>query len=74
MRKYLTPEQIRQGTMHGTNKAFERYYQRQTEDSLPIFEKIKQVRGEKEGRRDLEGSPARKVLEFKGKDGAEGRT
>lgn len=38
LRKYLSPEQIKIGTMHSTNKAFERYFQPGTEDALDVFE------------------------------------
>lgn len=35
----LTPEQIKNhGTMHSTNKAFERYFQRKAEDSRKVYQ------------------------------------
>lgn len=37
LRQYLSPEQIKIGTMHSTNKAFERYFQTGTEDALDVF-------------------------------------
>jgi len=37
LRKYLSPEQIKRATMHSTNKAFERYFQVQTEDILTAY-------------------------------------
>ena len=42
--KHLTPEQIKRGTMHKTNKAFERYFQGKAQDALMVYEKISEVR------------------------------
>ena len=33
----FSPEQIKRGTMHHTNKAFERYFQTELEDSRKIY-------------------------------------
>ncbi len=33
----LTPEQIKAGTMHSTNKAFERYFQRNNQDAIDVY-------------------------------------
>ncbi len=38
LRKQFSPEQIKAGTMHSTNKAFDRYLQIQTDDALSIYE------------------------------------
>ncbi|WP_176761215.1 tyrosine-type recombinase/integrase [Desulforhopalus singaporensis] len=38
LRKQFSPEQIKAGTMHSTNKAFDRYLQVQTDDALSIYE------------------------------------
>lgn len=51
--------------MHATNKAFERYFQLELEDVRAIY--IDTGLTPKSG-----GSKKGKVLEFKGKDGAEG--
>ncbi|MBU0730208.1 MAG: tyrosine-type recombinase/integrase [Proteobacteria bacterium] len=37
LREFLSPEQIKLGTMHSTNKAFERYFQTGAEDALRVF-------------------------------------
>lgn len=34
----LTPEQIKTGTMHSTNKAFERYFQSQARDARKVYQ------------------------------------
>lgn len=34
----MSPEQIRMGTMHSTNKAFERYFQRQVGDARNVYQ------------------------------------
>lgn len=41
--KVMSPEQIRLGTMHSTNKAFERYFQRKTGDALNVYQAVQQV-------------------------------
>ena len=41
--KVLTPEQIKAGTMHATNKAFERYFQRAAEDCLTVYRKVSEL-------------------------------
>ena len=38
LRKFLSPEQIKAGTMHSTNKAFDRYLQIQNDDALSVYE------------------------------------
>ncbi len=38
LRKEFSPEQIKAGTMHSTNKAFDRYLQIQSDDALPIYQ------------------------------------
>ncbi|MCK5231048.1 MAG: tyrosine-type recombinase/integrase [Desulfobulbaceae bacterium] len=37
LRKHFTPEQIKQGTMHQTNKAFERYFRIEADDVRNIY-------------------------------------
>ena len=37
LREYFSPEQIKQGTMHQTNKAFERYFRIEAEDVRNIY-------------------------------------
>lgn len=37
LKQFLSPEQIKAGTMHSTNKAFERYFQTNTSDALEVF-------------------------------------
>ena len=36
----LTPEQIKKGTGHSTNKAFERYFQRKERDAVQVYQTI----------------------------------
>ncbi|MGD9040713.1 MAG: site-specific integrase, partial [Desulfobacteraceae bacterium] len=38
LREIFTPDQIKKGTMHNTNVAFERYFQIELEDSRKIYE------------------------------------
>ena len=37
LRKYRTPEEIKLGSMHSTNKAFERYFQVEPNDLRNIY-------------------------------------
>jgi integrase len=37
LRKYRTPEEIRRATMHSTNKAFERYFNMESDDLRSIY-------------------------------------
>jgi len=37
LKNYLSPEQIKAGTMHSTNKAFERYFQRNSQDAIEVY-------------------------------------
>jgi hypothetical protein len=37
LKSVLTPEQIKAGTMHSTNKAFERYFQRNSQDAIDVY-------------------------------------
>ncbi len=37
LKSVLTPEQIKSGTMHTTNKAFERYFQRNSQESIDVY-------------------------------------
>ncbi len=38
--KRLTPEQVRMGTMHSTNKAFERYFQQQADGAKTVYQTV----------------------------------
>jgi len=38
LNKYLSPEQIKAGTMHSTDKTFERYFQTDSSDALAVFQ------------------------------------
>lgn len=45
--EHFTRDELRNsGTFHASNKAFERYCQSQKQDSLRIYQKVKEVRGE----------------------------
>lgn len=37
LKDVCSPEQIKAGTMHSTNKAFERYFQRNSQDAIDIY-------------------------------------
>ncbi|MDX9894942.1 MAG: hypothetical protein RBS34_05835 [Desulfofustis sp.] len=37
LKDILSPEQIKAGTMHNTNKAFERYFQRNSQDAIQVY-------------------------------------
>ena len=50
--KMLTPEQIRQGTMHSTNKAFERYFQQQAEGARTVFQAVNDLQQTYNKKRD----------------------
>jgi hypothetical protein len=39
----LTPEQIKKGTLHKTNKAFERYFQSQQADAKIVYQKARNL-------------------------------
>ena len=43
LKQFLTPEQIKAGTMHSTNKAFERYFQTNASDALEVFKLTSKV-------------------------------
>lgn len=43
LKKVASPEEIKKGTLHKTNKAFERYFQTNSEDALNIYKKVKKV-------------------------------
>jgi len=44
LREFLSPEQIKAGTMHSTNKAFDRYLQMQTEDATRVYQKAQDTK------------------------------
>lgn len=37
LKDILSPEQIKAGTMHETNRAFERYFQRNSDDAIQVY-------------------------------------
>ena len=39
----LTPEQIKQGTLHSTNKAFERYFQPHVRNARLVYQTAKDL-------------------------------
>jgi len=41
--EHFTPEQIKQATGHATNKAFERYFQKQSRDAAEVFKTIQNL-------------------------------
>jgi hypothetical protein len=41
----MTPEQIKGGTMHATNRAFERYFQRTAKACLKVYRKVSELTG-----------------------------
>ena len=43
LRAYRTPEEIKRATMHSTNKAFERYFQIESDDLRKIYSKTKRT-------------------------------
>jgi integrase len=69
--RILTPEQIKSGTMHATNRAFERYFQRGADDSLEVYRAVQRVQ---HGYNKNADSEKDNVLEFNKKAGAEGGT
>lgn len=60
LRQFCSPEEIKRATMHSTNKAFERYFQIESEDLRDIYKKT----------RDKKKNNG-KVLEFKRKEAKE---
>ena len=47
LRKYRTPEEIRMGSMHSTNKAFERYFRVEPDDLRDIYKDAQSLKHEK---------------------------
>ncbi len=41
--QHLTPEEIKTGTLHSTNKAFERYFQREAKDAKKVYQTIQDI-------------------------------
>jgi len=69
-----SPEEIRHATMHGTNKAFERYYTMSQERRRSIYEQALRQRDRSRHAPDKKreataGGASCKILEFKDKDG-----
>lgn len=48
LKSILSPEQIKAGTMHSTNKAFERYFQRSNADAIAVYSLTSQQHESKE--------------------------
>jgi hypothetical protein len=44
LRQYCSPEEIRRATMHSTNKAFERYFQMESDDLRQMYESARRVK------------------------------
>jgi len=44
--KSLTREEIKKGTMHSTNKAFERYFQKQSSDAKMIYQEARNLQSD----------------------------
>ena len=61
LKKFMTPEQIRRGTMHTTNKAFERYIQNDLYDSKMVYESARA------NVQHLNNLPKTKTVEYKRK-------
>jgi integrase len=62
LRQYCSPEEIKRATMHSTNKAFERYFQIESDDLREIYSKTKGSKKSKKNR----GYPEKgEVLMFK---------
>ena len=52
LRSELSPEQIKAGTLHTTNKAFERYFQATAVDAMLVYQKADNLtkKGKREGK------------------------
>ncbi len=61
--KELTPEEIRAGSLHKTNKAFERYFQSKQIDAKVVYQKASDLQHTYNQNGAAE---AVKVLKFKG--------
>lgn len=62
LRQYCSPEEIKRATMHSTNKAFERYFQIESDDLRNIYSKTK---GVKKSIKKSSDSEQAKILVFK---------
>jgi len=58
----MTPEQIKTGTMHTTNKAFDRYYQGKARDARRVYSAVQNLQQTYNQKEDKERG---KVLKFK---------
>ncbi|MGD9058275.1 MAG: hypothetical protein PVF38_19165 [Desulfobacterales bacterium] len=67
--KELTPEQIKAGSLHKTNKAFERYFQSRQIDAKVVYQKVANLQHTYNKNGDMEID---KVLIFKDFNGAGG--
>ncbi|MBW2052158.1 MAG: hypothetical protein JRI85_07950, partial [Deltaproteobacteria bacterium] len=65
LRETHTPEQIKQATMHTTNKAFERYFQIEMDDVRQVYSSTILAQKNSTSQKD-------KALKLKTKVGAEG--
>jgi len=62
LRKILSPEQIRRGSGHETNEAFERYFQRDINDARMVYQAARTNQVKKILRRDKRGNGKLKLL------------
>ena len=64
MKKFFSPEEIKGGTGH-ISEAFERYFQRQSNDAVTVYDKIQEVRGDNKGITKNGGFENGNIFEFK---------
>jgi hypothetical protein len=63
LRQYCSPEEIKRATMHSTNKAFERYFQIESDDLREIYSK---TQGNKKiSKKNKSDSETAQILLFK---------
>jgi hypothetical protein len=59
--EHLTPEQIKTGTLHKTNQAFERYFQRKARDAKFVYQTARNLQQIHNGKGEKKSS---KLLKF----------
>lgn len=62
LRHFCSPEEIKRATMHSTNKAFERYFQMESDDLRTIYGK---TRGAKKALKNISASKNDKIFKLK---------
>lgn len=62
LRHFCSPEEIKRATMHSTNKAFERYFQMESDDLRTIYGK---TRGAKKALKNFSASQNDNILKYK---------